>query len=562
MTSDDQSSLPPRWTWNSIDAGIVALLIAVSIVNFLNRGPTAFDWPAIDMAAFYERQDDPDFLPHDDFTNAASQPNPRHIFGILILGLSRLFQTDWYTIYFALKVLMVLAMPALWYLTLLAAVRDRLTDDRRRGLARALAGLAVALIMNRNVAAWFSVAWWSPYPLFIGPHPVSLLLGLLAIVLDSRLAGWRSAASLPLWFAATAIHPAIGVFVWCFSGLTTIRRADWTWHAVRGLFGVLAPAIAVARWYRPDSPLPTVEFIDIYVHTCHPFHYDIAQLGSHTKLPWWVSFLLILGLMAASGLAAWRIRQPRIVAAALACMLAYAGCLGLQYLGTDIFPSKRIVQLGPTRFSTFGFYLLTVLVLSVALELKSPEQPLSKRLLNLFVAMQRIFSPARTAVAAVIAAGILFAGCRDDLLEVRSRSAAFYDWVDSQTPADAVFHLPYTNKLHQDLPILGRRSVFASEAFPFREEAFRQHARRIELGYGSLARLREFPGRTILDRRNSFYHSLTPVDFIRIADQFRLDYVIIDQSHRSAFHGWLSCFEDERIAVFPLNSLRKPPISR
>lgn len=562
MSADQRTSSPPRWSWSSIDAGIVALLIALSIAIFLNRGPTAYDWPAIDMAAFYERQADPAFLPHDDFTNAASQPNPRLIFGNLVLGLIELFRTDWYAIYFALKVLLVVAFPPLWYLTLLAAVRERLSDDRRQGLARVLAGLAVALIMNRNFAAWFSIAWWTPYPLFVGPHPFSLLLGLLAIVIDSRLSGRRAAATLPLWIAATLIHPAIGLIVWCFAGLTTVRRTDWIMHAVRGLLGVLLPALAVSRWYRPASPLSTAEFTDVYLRMSHPFHYDLAQLGSHTKYPWWVSLLLLLGLMAATGIAAWRIRRPRLAALAGLYILACTGSLALQYVGAEVWPSKQIVQLGPTRFCSVGFYLLAVLVLSVALELKPPVQPLPALLQRFFIALQRLFTPARTTVAALVAAVALFANCRDDLQSIRDRSPAFYDWVDASTSPDAVFHLPYTNKLHQDLPVLGRRAVLASEAFPFREDAFREYARRLEIGYGSLDRLRDFPGRSILDRRNNFYRSLTPADFVRIADQFRLDYAIVDQSHRSAFVGRLPCFEDEHIAVFALETLRKPPSSR
>lgn len=562
MSADDRSLPPLPPSWRSIDAGIVACLIALSIASFLRRGPTAFEWPAIDMAACYERAADPAFLQHDYFTNSASEPNPRHVFGNLVIGLTRLLQTDWYSIYFGFKVGLVIAFPALWYLALLAAVRDRLTDDRRRVLARGLAAAAVVLVMNRKIAAWTSIAWWSPYPLFVASHTVALLIGLLALVMDSRLTGPRRFATLPPWIAATAIHPAVGLIVWLFAGLTTVRRADWLAHALRGLLGVFAPALLVARWYQTSPPLSAAEFIEVYVRIHHPFHYDVAQLASHTKSPWWVSFLLLIAGMACCGVIAWRRGQMHIAAAAACSLLAYAGCVVLQYLGTDIFPSKSIAQLGPTRFSSVGYYLLAILVMSIAIELRPPGERLPVLLQRLFAVVQRLCSPARTGLAALLAAVLLFAGSRDDLSVVRGRTAPFYDWVDARTSPDAVFHLPFTHKLHQDLPVLGRRAVLASEAFPFREDAFHEHARRLELGYGSLAQLRNLPGRTIIDRRDSFFRRLKPADFVRIADEVRLDYVIVEQSQRSALAGWTPCFEDDHVAVFDLASLREPPNSR
>src|SRR5690606_29462805 len=115
------------------------------------------------------------------------------------------------------------------------------------------------------------------------------------------------------------------------------------------------PALAVSRWYRPASPLSTAEFTDVYLRMSHPFHYDLAQLGSHTKYPWWLSLLLLLGLMAATGIAAWRIRRPRLAALAGLYILACTGSLALQYVGAEVWPSKQIVQLGPTRFCSVGF---------------------------------------------------------------------------------------------------------------------------------------------------------------------------------------------------------------
>ena len=129
----DQSA---RRSLQSLDCAVALLLAAISVNNFVHHAPTAFEWPGTDMAPFYERQQDPQFLPNDYYTNSISQPNPRLVFGYAVVGLARLFHTDWYSIYFAIRVLMTLTVPVLWYLALVGMIEPTLRDDRQP-LARA-----------------------------------------------------------------------------------------------------------------------------------------------------------------------------------------------------------------------------------------------------------------------------------------------------------------------------------------------------------------------------------------------------------------------------------------
>src|SRR5687768_6936110 len=91
--------------WQSLDCVILIVLAAVSVYSFVRRGPTAFEWPGTDMAVFYERQQDPNFLPNDYYTNSIAKPNPRHVFGYFVVGTAKIFGTDWYSVYFALRVI-------------------------------------------------------------------------------------------------------------------------------------------------------------------------------------------------------------------------------------------------------------------------------------------------------------------------------------------------------------------------------------------------------------------------------------------------------------------------
>src|SRR5690606_16072381 len=69
-------------------------------------------------------------------------------------------------------------------------------------------------------------------------------------------------------------------------------------------------------------------------------------------------------------------------------------------------------------------------------------------------------------VAVVAMYGIL----RDDLqYEIRGRYAGLYDWIEQTTDPADVFLTPFDSLLHRDLPIIGHRAVYASQAFPFCE---------------------------------------------------------------------------------------------
>ena len=248
----------------SLDCAIVLLLAAISVNNFVHRAPTAFEWPSTDMAPFYERQQDPQFLPNDYYTNSISQPNPRLVFGYSIVGLARLFDTDWYSICFAVRVVMTLTVPVLWYMALVGMVEPTLRDDRQRG-SRIVLAVAIALVMRRSVSYSFSIAWWPPFLIYVGAHPVAQWLWLMGIAVRIHAASWAKPLSLAVWFAATLCHPAIGLFMFVFYWLIMFDRSRWREMSVSGLVTVVFPFVILAAWFRVDAPLSARDFIDFYV---------------------------------------------------------------------------------------------------------------------------------------------------------------------------------------------------------------------------------------------------------------------------------------------------------
>jgi hypothetical protein len=445
----------------------------------------------------------------------------------------------------------------LWYLALVGLIKDRLTDDRMRWIARLVLALAIVLVMRRDVSNWFSIAWWPPYFLYVGAHPFALYLGLVGIVLATFGIGIVRHLSLVIWFAASLIHPAIGLFVIVFYWLATFQLGNWRAFLAEAFFAVVLPFAILAIVFRPEKPLTAAEFVDAYVITTHPFHYHLAEFATLTKYPWWVSFALVVSLMGLVGIIAAARRNRPLRNLSVLFALAYVGCIAIQYLGSEVWPSKTIAALGPSRFTFLGYYMLALLAVLLACDLW-PARWASTSVIRRTVApwLERL-RPVHVVVVTLLAVVLLTVLLKDDLQgEVRAHYGGFYDWVDQNTKPDDVFSTPFNEPLHRELPVIGRRAVVASQCFPFREDAIREHVDRLSLVYGTNEELARSAGKDQIRRRLTFYRTLGPDDFLRIANQLRLDYVVVEADYRSQFEGYPVRYEDDSVAVYDVASFR------
>ncbi|MCE9544728.1 MAG: hypothetical protein K8T25_04310, partial [Planctomycetia bacterium] len=490
-----------------MDCLFVLLLAGVSLVNFVHRGATAFEWPGSDMACFFERQRDPSFLHSDYFTNASCQPNPRFVFGYSVLALAKVLDTDWYGVYFALRVVLTWMLPALWYLAMLGLLAPRWHTEQQRQVGRIVLFAAVFLVMRHGVNAWFSIAWWPPMFIYVGAHPLAISLGLLGIVLRTSQSSAARWLALPAWCFATLMHPVVGPMMVVFYWVATFDRCTVREWLATAAVGIALPSAVIGIAFRNRTQLPRDTFIEYYVTSTHPFHYQVTQFASLTSFPWWVSFLLVVSLMFAAGVYGLVRRNLPLAMLAAAFVLSYCGCVALQYVGVNLWPNRTLAQLGSSRFSSLGYYMVAMLAALAcadwfAIPLKRGS--LSERAwdrLTVSPAISSLFNRLRPLhVALVLAIGIPLSYwlLKDDLQrDVAAPYAGFYRWVQANTAPDTVFLPPFNHPLHQQLPCLGRRAVLASQAFPFSEGAFEEQIERTRLAYGTPDEIAHTPGRNL-----------------------------------------------------------------
>jgi hypothetical protein len=536
------------------DCLVVVVLAVLSVYGFVRRGATAFEWPAVDMACYFERQVDPTFLADDYFTNSISKSNPRHVFGQFVLGLAWLTGDDWYGAYFTIRVLLTALTPPLWYLALLGMVKPRFTEDRHGLIARALLCTAIILVMGQNVSAACSIAWWQPLLIYAGPQPLSVVLALAAITLRTLARPPARHLSLPLWFAATLAHPSIGLFMALLLWLSRLELNAPRVVAAEFVAAVVLPYAALYALFRVEAPLTATEFVDYYAIEGHPFHYQISQFASMTRYPWWVTFLALSGVMAAVGAFAAARRHHRLATLAAAYVLAYFGSIVVQYVAVDLWPSKFLAILGPSRFTFLGYYMAAMLVALAACEawprrflrnLRSwPSTPP-------LIRVKRSYAVVAMAVVCVASATLL-----DDRLEDnRQNFAQLYDWIEANTDPGDVFLTPFRVRLNRELPVFARRAVFASQCFPFREDAMREHMERVALAYGSAKPTT--PDVDQIEQQINHYRSLGPEELLRIADRARLDYVVVERDHATPIDWCEPRYRDRDYAVYDVRDLRR-----
>ena len=536
------------------DCLVVVVLAALSMYGFVRRGATAFEWPAVDMACYFQRQEDPAFLADDYFTNSISKSNPRHVFGQLVLGLAWLTGDNWYGAYFTLRVLLTALTPPLWYLALLGLAQPRFTEDRHGLIARALLCTAILLVMGQNVSAACSIAWWQPLLVYAGPQPLGVVLTLGAIALRTLARPPTRHLSLPLWFAATLIHPAIGLWMAIFYWLARLEFNTRREFAAELLVGVVLPYAAIYAMFRVEAPLTATEFVDYYAIEGHPFHYQIKQFASMTRRPWWITFLAMSGVMAAVGAAAAARRHHRLATLSAAFVLAYFGSIVVQYIAVDLWPNKFLAIVGPSRFTFLGYYMASMLVALAVCEIWP-----RRFLRNLrswpstapLICIKR--SHAVTAMVGLCLAGTILLG--DKLEDNRRHFAELYDWIDEHSDPDDVFLTPFRVQLNRELPVFARRAVFASQCFPFREDAIREHMQRVALAYGSAKPTAE--GVDQIEQQIAHYRALGPAEFLGIADRARLDYVVVERDHAQHIDWCEPRYRDRQFAVYDVRDLRR-----
>lgn len=523
------------------------ILSTVSFLWFIFKEHTAYDWPAIDMMPFFERYYDSSFLINDFFTNSISNdPNPRWSFGYFIIGLAELFNVNWYTVSYSVKVILVVTTPILFYLVMYLFI-GKFIDNKQLKQIQIILLIAILIVIYPRFSGIFSIAWWKPYFVQSAPQNVSLFFGLLAIVIKeiTLFPKYDNYIYLLLFFISTLIHPVIGLFIITFYFIVNYQLIIKSYKQFLNIFivGFSIPVVFIKVAYAPDLLLDTLDFVNIYTIENHSSHYHLANFGTHTPVSWIYSFLLMLILLTIPMIYFYAKDMKKVLLLSSLFLLSYILAVAFQYIFIDIFPSKVIAYIGPVRFTQFTYWMIVILWSIMLSRLWFLDK------LNFNFNFKKSYL---LIWGGYIIMGINLIDSPKDNLILKDKE--MYQFIKS-TNMDSVFASNH-GKHVLDIPNIGQRAVFSGNGFPFNESHFKEYQNRKALLYGNIEQLNRIKGKWIGEKIAKFFRQKTPSDFIDISKKYKLDYVVIEKSFSNNFKDFNPKFENKNLKIYKVSDLR------
>jgi hypothetical protein len=510
-----------------------------SLIIFLTgKNITAFDWPATDMGVFFERFADSNFLPNDFFTNASSTPNPRYIFGYFIVFLTKIFFTNWYNIFFFLKVFFVIFIPSLTYQMIVSFFRDK-SIKNNFGLHLINAAMMIYLLSDIDN---FGVAWWPSLYYFVSAQTTSFFFGICAISILNYSANksdfsWQNFFGVALFCFSTLLHPSIGLMLFIFYFLFNYainNQLKLKKNILFFLIIILVPYLILYFSFSPLVSLSAERFIQIYVVYRHAAHYLPSKFGSLGGNNWQIVFIKINSIFLITFFIGFLRKDLQIIKIAIASILIYSGSAFMQYLGIELFKIKIIAVIGPSRAMSLGYWMimfcltiifvknkqllikynliiyknfkLIIVIFSKKINIIYLNQQLKKINIQLLLIYKYFlrnftiifkfinqFSVIKISIFLILINFIIFKILIDDPFQKNDQdSLGMLSWIKNNLENDDVI---LTDSYPIEIPILSKRSVI-SGGFPFREDFFEEFYQRERLikqmKYFSKKQLQEF----------------------------------------------------------------------
>ena len=509
------------------------------------------------MVGFFERSSNPSYLTGDYFVNASMVKNPKRIFGYAVNFLAEKFCVGWYTIFFSLKIFLVICVPLTWFLFLLHLMKQVSPYDKPialRDVDLLIAFLFVLLVSIDSclprvvsLAKWFGAAWWFPYLDSVAPHTFSIIFGIWTIFLQKS-KHFSKILSGICFSACVLLHPPIGLFSLLVLTLIEICLISELKKTISSTFHLWLIFLIFGAWisiyFGGRSGLPVDEIAYIYIYLAHASHYLPSDFGSLSGYSWVWSILIICILIIHSFpfnfFGDFKIRKW-----AIGCLLFIFSAVFLQMVAAYSGLSKTLVFLGPSRMLLYGYWLG---VGSVGMSIRK------------FQFIPKSFFRRTSTIVIILTATmgislILFTIKIDNPHErLKGSEGDFFDWISKNTSEHSVFLVPFGD-LTQTMPFAGQRAIFAGEGFPFSEESFIEYKLRETFAFGSFEERTKLGGGWVGEKMSRAFRSRTPLEVVDMSKKFRIDYIVRENKFLGDFANFPPRFQNASLSVFKVTDV-------
>lgn len=240
----------------------------------------------------------------------------------------------------------------------------------------------------------------------------------------------------------------------------------------------------------------------------------------------------------------------------LLAAILYAVAIALQYFLVEINGIKFIAVLGPSRFTMFGPWFLCVFFIYTLYETKTTKflalnYLILLSLLKFTTTIRFIFIYGMIALFLCVFNMISsnkYEKFDDDMVSL-------FEFAIHKSKQGDIFSIPYGKPI-AEFPLITNRGIFFGNGFPFSEKNMPEFAARQSMVFGNSASIRDIKGSWIGEKYSNFYRALAPINFINIASNFRLDWVVVESEYSDKFRNCESSLESKKYKIYSLDALR------
>lgn len=443
----------------------------------------AFHWPALDNIPLLKRIVDAGYLENDFLTNAYTN-SPREPFVYLVLTLKGMLFSEWYEVFYLLKMILLLVSIGLLFL----AISSFIPLKNRIIFQMSFVLFSFFSHDLRGVAIWTYMNTYPPMIYEPTAHAVaSLWISLGLIFIAGNLNIFKVVVSLFSFSIGAIIHPAVGLcgvfFLFLLLLASEIPRKFKRLMLSSAAVGV--GVVCIQFLYAQTSAISLSEFIRIYIIERHPHHFFMSYVW---KLEY-ARYILTFVLLITPGLFSVYIKSKGVLKMSFIFALGFVVFPVAQYYFIEIYPLRSVAVAGLVRFHMYSFWMVATVwsYFFSELFLYFLSRSIVRR-----ACKSHMRIPYRVLSISVLFLTLLIGYKkinRNPWELLPSANQEMLDWLKNQTSSSAVVAVrnPALDTFH--IRIFAERAVFADDGFPFQEKLiaeWRERKHGIEIKNGQV----------------------------------------------------------------------------
>ena len=483
----------------SINALIIFLL------HFFVQKQSILTWVNVSIIPLIQKIESNDFLPIDNFLSGAID-SPIIIFAQLVHFLSN-FNQDIFTTLFLIKLLYIFFIPVLTMkFCFILVERYNLITSFSQTLVHlqkimifvmilCLSNLSYLhkvlelILINLNINTFSFDSFFTPFGWrnilnhsFIAPSTFAYGLGIIFNILYLQSNKKFNFITATLLFITTLFHPVLGIAhfaIGCIFALSLSFKYETIIILIKYfLTAVAAPIIILILNFGSQGSVDAATFIDTYVFLRHPHHYSMSMVFGWGSLFWLM--IMALNMFLAVHL---RSRQLKTLTALVFIFMSLS--VLTQYLGTEVFKSLTIAELGPSRFTQYLIFLTTISSIFIFGEFLSTRANNFLRLLN------KNTPEFKNSSLTFFFMGIFFVSFAflnsqkfDDYID---RDKSLISWLAENSDYDDTIFIPHEDNsannsyISFNVRIFAERAIWVDRAYPFNHDATEEWGKKFDL---------------------------------------------------------------------------------